>query len=80
MDSEDWHPPPRFDGVAALILLVSRYRWIYLAATTGFIGLRLALGSLFFRPFEAHRARYLVCGLGCLLLACLIVKVGANRS
>ena len=80
MDSEDWHRIGVAGGIAALIFLVFRYRWGYLAATAAFIGLRLIAGSLFLPSFESHRAKYFACGLGCLLLVWLMVKLGANRS
>ena len=53
MESEDWHRIGMAGGISALILLVSRYRWIYVGAAAAFIGLRLVAGSLFLPSFDA---------------------------
>jgi hypothetical protein len=80
MESEDWHRIGMAGGISALIILVSRYRWIYVGAAAAFIGLRLVASSLFLPSFDAHRPKYFVCGLGCLLFAWLIVRLSSKRA
>lgn len=79
MESEDWHRIGIAGGISALILVVSRYRLAYIGAAAAFVGLRLVAGSLFLPSFENHRAKYFVCGLGCVLLVWLLVRVSAER-
>jgi hypothetical protein len=80
MDSEDWHRIEMAGGISALILLLSRYRWAYIGAATAFIGLRLIAGSLFLPSFEAHRTKYFVFGLACLVPTWLLVRVSVKRG
>ena len=80
MESEDWHRIGMAGGISALILLVSRHRWIYVGAAAAFIGLRLVASSLFLPSFETHRPKYFLSGLGCLLLAWLIVRRSPKRG
>jgi hypothetical protein len=80
MDSGDWHRIGMAGGISTLILLLSRYRWVYVGTATAFIGMRLIVGSLFLPSFEAHRAKYFVFGLACLIPTWLVVRASVKQS
>ena len=77
MDRDAWHRLTIWGSASLLILAVSRFRLLCIAAALAYVGVRLIRSV---PVVAAYRVEIFLWGLGCLLAAGLVFKWALNRE